>query len=275
MIIDVHTHIFPDSLAERALSALLENAGDYDAYTDATLAGLLASMDASGVDRAWVANIATKPSQASSILAWSLTVKSPRILPLASVHPRSENFEAEIARFREAGFCGMKLHPMYQDFVVDDPALSPFFRAVEESGMFLLLHAGYDISFGADDNAAPRRIRALMERHPGLTVIAAHLGGWNAWEEVSRFLAGSPCYLDTSFVHEVPPALRDRIIALHGTDRLLFATDSPWLRQNEQVAEVRGLGFGQDELERVFSTNALSILERHKHKPEYGRVPGS
>ena len=274
MVIDAHTHIFPDALAARALSALLENSGDYETYTDATLAGLLASMDSSGVDCAWIANIATRPSQAASILAWSRTIESPRIVPLASVHPKSESFEEDIDRFREAGFRGMKLHPMYQDFVIDDPALSPFFRTIEESGMFLLLHAGYDIGFAGDDNAAPRRIGTLLERHPDLTVIAAHFGGWNAWDEASRILAGTSCYLDTSFVHEVPPRLRDEIISRFGAGRLLFATDSPWLRQDEQLERVRSLGFGADDLELVLSKNALSILESHGRRPDSGHVPG-
>lgn len=261
MIIDVHAHVFPDSLAPRALAALTENAGDYVPFTDSTLSGLIVSMKISGVDRSWIASIATKPAQAASILKWSATISSPGILPLGSVHPRSPDFESEIVAYIDAGFSGIKLHPLYQDFLVDDRALDPFFTALERSGMFLLLHAGNDAGFPGMDNASPQRIVRLLSRFPSLPLIAAHFGGWQVWPAVFERLAGLPCYFDTSFIGEVPQNLRDAIFEKHGIDNFVFGTDSPWQDQGEQVRLIKNLPLSAVEKEKIFSLNALRLLE--------------
>lgn len=266
MTIDVHAHAFPDKLAEKALTALAEHSGDYRPHTDGTIAGLTASMDAAGIDTALIANIATKPAQAEPILAWSRAIRSPRIVPLGSVHPAGSGFREEIAAVRKAGLPGIKLHPMYQDFTVDDPALTPFFRAIEEQEQFVLLHAGYDIAFPGDTRAMPYRIARLAERHPRLTIIAAHMGGWQTWDEVLETLAGAPVYLDTSFLEEMAPEQLKPLVRKHGAGRFVFGTDSPWLRQKEEAAAARSLLsplMSAAELSGVMGKTAADLLERH------------
>lgn len=259
-IIDVHAHAFPDTLAERAIMSLAENSGDYQPTTDGTVIGLLSSMDKAGVETAWIANIATKPAQAKAILDWSLTIRSPRIVPLGSVHPKSPAFEEEIAAFASAGFPGIKLHPLYQDFFVDDLALEPFFSAIELSGMFVLMHSGYDIAFPGAQNASPKRLRNLIERHPDMDVIMAHLGGWDDWTSVLSDLAGSHCYFDASFLSEVEPGVRDSIFVKHGFDRILFGTDVPWQDQEEAVDFVMSLGLSDGDLEKILYKNAERLV---------------
>ncbi len=262
-MIDVHAHAFPDFLAERAMTSLAADSGDYTPCTDGTLAGLASSMDASGVELSWIANIATKPAQAGSILEWSRSVSSERFVFLGSVHPESPVFEEEIYAFREAGFAGLKLHPLYQRFNVDDLSLAPFFRAIQESGMFVLLHSGYDIAFAGADNAHPRRMRKLIDRFPDLDIIAAHLGGWLAWEDALEQLAGSPCYFDTSFIDEADPAVRDAIIERCGAERILFGSDSPWKDQRKQIEAVRSIGLSAAQESLVFSGNARALMQKH------------
>lgn len=259
MIIDTHTHIFPDSLAPRAIASLSEHSGDYKPHTEGTLQSLLNSMDEAGVQTSWIANIATKPSQTPSIIAWSKEIKSGRIFPLASVYPHSQTWESDIASIADAGIKGIKLHPLYQNFHADDISLKPFFSMLEKKGIFVVLHSGYDIGFGKADNAHPAKIRTLLERHPSLTLIAAHLGGWDAWDDVLEYLAGSPCYFDTSFSHELDRSVFDAIILKHGCGRLVFASDSPWLNQKQQVNFINSLDLSTQEKERILYKNALSL----------------
>ncbi len=263
MIIDVHAHAFPDSLAPKAMSSLTNASGDYRPFGDGTVASLLSGMDAAGIDRAFIANIATRPAQVGSILEWSLEARSDRVLPLASAHPESPAFAEEIARFREAGFSGVKLHPQYQNFNLDDARVLPFFRELEKSGMFVLLHAGFDIAYPGADNAAPTRMRALLDRVPDLEVIAAHLGGWNDWEAVERDLAGAKCLFDTSFIAHVEPRLRDRIIDRHGADRIVFGSDFPWQPLAPQLDLVRSLPLPAADIEKILGGNAAALLRRH------------
>ncbi len=263
MIIDVHGHAYSDAFAPRAMGFLSGVSGDYRPFGDGTVGSLLDRMDGAGVDRAFVANIATKPSQAASILEWSLGIRNERIVPLASVHPESPSFAEEIARFREAGFPGIKLHPMYQDFSLDDARVVPFFREIERNGMFALIHAGTDIAYPGADNAAPARMRKLLDRVPGLEVIAAHFGGWQDWEAVERDLAGADCLFDTSFIRQVEPALRDRILRRHGPERIAFGSDFPWQDMKPQLEAVRGLPLGEAEIGAILSGNAAALLARH------------
>ena len=126
MIIDFHTHAFPDDLAEKAVSGLGYDSKLKPSY-DGTIDGLLKSMDEAGIEKSVVLNIATKPSQAENIINWCLKVRSERIIPFASIHPDNGNFPVIISRIKNEGIRGIKLHPMYQDFYADEERLFPVY----------------------------------------------------------------------------------------------------------------------------------------------------
>lgn len=256
----MHTHAFPEKIAVRAVEKLSETTGKYRPHLDGRISSLLSSMDEAGVDMSILSSIATKSSQAASILEWSQQIRSPRIEPLPSFHPFSANFEAEIAAIAAAGFRGVKLHPFYQDFCPDDAALSPVWDALRSAGLFVLFHSGNDISFPGMTNAAPRRIAKVHERFPGLVIIAAHLGGWHDWDDVMTHLAGKEIGLDTSFSHEVDPALAQRIIGAHSPDLVYFGSDSPWTCQKESVGFIRSLGISEERKEKILGLNAARLF---------------
>src|SRR5512134_2954910 len=129
-IVDIHAHAFPDALAARAIAHLERQSGT-TAALDGTVGGLLGSMDRAGIEAAVICSIATDPGQFPSILRWSRAIAGPRLYPFPSVHPASRNAVEEIRQVAPAGFRGVKLHPEYQAFHVDDPALEPFYRALE------------------------------------------------------------------------------------------------------------------------------------------------
>lgn len=260
-VIDFHTHAFPDNLAEKAIDALEEHSGDYQAHHNGTISGLLASMDRAGIEKSVVVSIATKPSQVPRITDWSISIDSERIIPFGSIHPLYRDFEREIDRIREGGLKGIKLHPMYQEFTVDDPDLFPLYRAIAERGLVVLFHAGNDIAFPVTGQAAPRRFRRLREEIPGLKMVVSHLGGWTDWDEVETELLGKPVYLETSFgIGEAEPEQFSRIIANHPPEYLLFGTDSPWLDQSKELAAWKALDLPRERREMVFHKNAERLL---------------
>ena len=59
MVIDFHTHCFPDKIAERAIGKLSYVSGGLKYYSDGTVDGLKKNMAAENVDAAVVLNIAT------------------------------------------------------------------------------------------------------------------------------------------------------------------------------------------------------------------------
>lgn len=250
-VVDAHTHAFPDSLAPSAVGKL-QDGGRWEpvrAHYDGTVAGLVASMDRAGIERAVVVPVATRPEQVPKITRWSASVASERLIPFASIHPACPDVEAEVARAAEAGLLGLKFHPQYMDCAVDDPRVIRIGRAAAEAGLAMLTHAGYDVAFEADERAAPQRVRRLHEAVPDLRLTAAHLGGWQRWEEALEHLAGRPIYLDTSYsLGRCPPEVLGRLIEKHPPEYLLFGTDGPWTDQNEELRKFLDLPLGEEAL---------------------------
>ncbi len=261
MITDVHAHAFPDALAPRAIAAL-EAECPWKAVGDGTVRALEASMDRAGIGRVLICSIATRPEQSAPILEWSRAIRSERIIPLPSVHPRAEGAARWVERFAAEGFAGIKLHPMYQDFVVDDPAMDPLYAVAADLGLFVTVHCGRDIAFPPeDDRATPARFARISDRHAQLRLLCTHLGGWHMWDEVLRDLAGREVYLETS-VSLPYLAQQDamRLIRAHGTGKVLFGTDWPWQAQDEALSELRALPLTEEEKTSILERNAERLL---------------
>jgi predicted TIM-barrel fold metal-dependent hydrolase len=262
-IIDFHAHAFPDALAGRAVS-LLEHGGGVRAMLDGRVSSLLGSMDAAGIEISVVCSIATKPEQFEPILAWSRQVASPRIVPLASIHPRDPDPVGKAHRVAEAGIAGIKMHPYYQGFDLDDVALVPLFRALDQLGLLLVCHTGFDFAFPRERKGDPVRIVRVLDRVPTLKLIASHMGAWDDWDEVEQHLIGKPITLDVSLSLDLLGRERARAMLLaHPPDRVLFGTDSPWASQRETVGATRALGLGADREEALFWRNGMTLLGRY------------
>lgn len=262
-IIDFHTHAFPDAIAARAIQTLeAEIEGlNIRARLDGRAESLLASMDRAGIDRAVVCPIATRPKQFEGILEWTLSLPADRLIGLGSVHPDADDVAGQVRKTADAGRIGLKLHPMYQDFFVDDPKLDPLYAAAADAGLFIVLHSGYDIAFGDNHQADPSRIAAALDRHPDLTLVATHLGGWRAWDAVREFLVDRTVWIETSFSLEwMPPADAVALIRTLGVERILFGTDSPWADQSEEIRRVRDLDLTDAERDAIFGGNAERFL---------------
>ena len=260
-IIDFHTHAFPDNLAARAMKALCDGAPDAAAFHDGTIAGLLKSMDAAGIERAVLCNIATKPSQFDSILRWSTQIKSDRIVPFCSIHPDDPDAVAHISAIRAAGFKGIKIHPYYQECDLDDPRMTPIYEQISREGLILVAHCGYDIAFERFRRADPPRIRKVTEAFPDLKFVATHLGAWQQWDEVADLLVGQPIYMELSFSLEcLPPAEAKAILMQHSEDYLLFGTDSPWTDQTNALRLLRSLNLPSRRLDKMLRLNGERLL---------------
>lgn len=259
-IIDFHTHAFPDSLAERAIRTL-SAAGSVPSHLNGTVDDLRRSMDRCGIARSVVCSIATKPSQFTPILEWSKAIRSERIVPFPSVHPADPDPVARVHEVAAAGFRGIKLHPYYQEFVLDDERLFPLYEAVCAEGLVLGMHAGFDMAFPFIDRAGPQRTVNVLARFPALKLVANHLGAWKQWDEVEAHLLGRPVYLDLSYSLPFMTGERARrLILAHPPEYLLFGTDSPWESQEEGLAALRGLGLGEELEARILGGNAATLL---------------
>jgi Predicted metal-dependent hydrolase of the TIM-barrel fold len=263
-IIDFHTHIFPDTLAQRAIDALKQHSPESMAFTDGTLAGLKKSMQQSGVTRSVLLPIATKPAQVRTINETCKALMSEDCVPFGTLHPESKDFEDEIALLLSFHVKGIKFHPEYQDFYIDNPRLFPIYDALQASNMIVVFHAGKDPGPFTCDHALPPAIAAVHRNFPRLTMVAAHMGGWKVWDDVEKHILASSIYFDTAAVREfMAPEEFIRLARKHGLHRVLFGTDSPWFDQAEDIRWIDSLKLTQEEKDRILFKNAEMLLEGH------------
>ena len=142
-IIDFHAHAFPDKVAAGAVPALAA-AGNVSPCLDGRIASLLADMDRVGIEKSVLCSIATKPGQFEAILAWSQAIRSERIIPFPSFHPENPNALENIRIIKENGFKGIKMHPYYQNFILDDERMFPLYEQISEAGLILVMHTGFN-----------------------------------------------------------------------------------------------------------------------------------
>lgn len=259
MILDVHTHVFPDEMAERIV-AQLAVAAEVPAFLDGTTGALINSMDQAGIDVSVIAPVSTKASQVRSINDFSASVASDRIIPFGSLHPHFEDVGAEVARMKSIGIRGIKLHPEYQAFHPEDEALFPMYEQLERAGLFILFHAGYDIELPTL-HSTPKGFARLHDAFPDLVLILAHLGSWRLWDDVEEHLVGKDVYFDTSYIFDdIEPAQFERIVAEHGAHRVLFGTDSPWTDQSAEVQRLRASGLTDEVVEEILGGSAARLF---------------
>ncbi len=261
MVIDFHTHCFADAIAPAAVATLEKNA-KITALHDGTLSGLTAYMTECGVDRFVVQPIATKPSQVAVINEWAKANSGEKAVFFGALHPDDPDFLAAAQKLAADGIKGVKFHPDYQNFYTDDEKMMPLYEALRDLGLIVMLHAGWDIGMPAPIRCTPLMIRCVIENVPGLTLVAAHMGGHALWRDVEEVLLGLPIYIDTSYSHYV---LQNegmmRMIRKHGADRVLFGSDSPWTRADEEIGHIMDLDLPLEDKEAILYRNAAELLK--------------
>ena len=263
MIIDFHTHIFPDKIAARTIGLLEEKSG-LTAATDGTPGGLLKSMHRAGIDMSVVLPVATKPSQFESIrmYAGSVNVQYPgKLLSFGGIHPGCADYKREIDIICEMGLVGIKIHPDYQGVMIDDERYIELLKYADKQGLIILTHAGIDIGKPEPVHCPPEKMRKVLDEVKPKKMVLAHYGGWEQWDEVYEHLAGCDVWLDTSFIYDrITKEQFLKIYQKHDKSKILFATDSPWSDATRAVEWIKELGLPEDETEAIFSGNAKRLL---------------
>ncbi len=264
MVIDFHTHIFPDAIAARSIE-LLSNASGIQAATDGTLNGLLASMDKAGVDMSVILPVVTKPSQFESVNTFAKEVNDRykgRLLSFGGIHPDCQDYKAELEKIKDLGLPGIKLHPDYQKVMIDDIRYRNIIRYADELGLIIVVHAGVDIGLPDPVHCPPDRVRRIIEDIRPCKLVLAHMGGWKQWEAVYDCLAGEKVWLDTAFTFAyIEPDMFRKLLKKHDPDKILFATDSPWSDAMKDIQALKGLVGDPELAEDLLWRNAQRLLE--------------
>lgn len=261
MLIDFHTHCFPDKLAERAISKLSFESGNMQPHYDGSFSGLKNSMAQSGVDVSVVLHIATNAHQMHSVNDFAAYVNNGKdIFSFGSVHPEAPDALEELERIKALGLKGVKFHPEYQEFEVDDEKMKPIYKKVSQLGLIAVFHAGQDYGFPPPYRAMPRAMARAASWFDS-PVVAAHWGGVGAYDESVKYLCGENLYFDVSFGYGVmPKAYASTIVEKHGAGKLLFGTDGPWHSAAQELRLLSSLGLTGEESAKITHLNACSLL---------------
>lgn len=264
MIIDFHTHIFPDKIAESTIRSLEERAG-LTASTNGTLSGLLASMETAGVDMSVILPVVTKPSQFETVNTFAASVNEQyegKLLSFGGIHPDTEDYKKELDRIKELGLKGIKLHPDYQGVMIDDIRYMNIIEYADALGLIIITHAGIDIGLPDPVHCPPDKMRKVIDTLHPKKMVVAHYGGWNQWEEVYEYLAGENLYLDTAFTFDyIKEDMFYKILEKHGSDKVLFATDCPWGYQKKDVESLKKMNLTDEVKNEILYKNAMNLLK--------------
>lgn len=262
MVIDFHTHVFPDELAEKAMSTLLKNINNlYTPVNDGTLSGLLKNMDEWNIDISVVQPVITKQSQMRKTNEWARRICSNKIVSFGGIYPHHGDYKSDIDFVANLGLKGLKFHAEYQDFSVDDEKMLRIYDYAFQKGLIIFHHAGADPGMKKPYKSSPQQFAKIVDAMQGGVMVAAHFGGHGQWDDVEKYLAGKNIYLDTSMGFEYFSEQQFlRIIETHGADKVLFASDSPWSNAKTEIEYIRALPISAVDKNKILFENGKSLL---------------
>ena len=264
MIIDAHTHIFPDKIAEKA-SVNIGKFYGIPMNLDGKASTLLRYGDSAGIDKFLICSVATTAHQVDSInhfIADEVKKHPDRFIGFAALHPDRDRISEQIDEAIALGLRGIKLHPDFQEFNIDDPKAFSIYEAAE-GRMPILFHTGDHRT----EFSKPYRLAKVLDRFPKLDVIAAHFGGWSEWDDSIRILTGRKnVYVDTcSSQYDLSPEKVVELINAFGIEKVFFGTDYPmWLPQDE-IRMLKALPFSKEDFEKIFHLNFETLLAKYEH----------
>lgn len=268
-VIDFHTHIFPDKIAEKTV-AHLKAVAHSQAFSDGTASGLLASMEAGDIDCSVVLPVITSVTQFDSITRfadeinqkYSAADREHRLVSFGGIHPDSADYIKQLRILAESGFKGIKFHPDYQLVNFNDIRYKRIVSEATALGLVVVVHAGVDIGYPDPVHCTPQMALDMVRDVQPEKLVLAHYGGWKMWDEVEELLVGENVYFDTSFTQGyIEEEQFLRILKNHGSEKILFATDSPWSGQRESLEWIRSMGIPEGELEAILHENAERVLQ--------------
>ena len=261
-IFDAHCHIYPQSIARKAVEGIDQFYGHlpFEPY-DGTTGTLLRMGREAGISHFLVHSVATAPHQTSSInrfIASEVALSNGVFTGLGTLHPDSEHPEQDFSELVALGLKGVKLHPDFQRFKADSDKAMRIYELCAEADLPVLVHTGdhrYDCS-------NPNRIVNILRTFPKLKFVGAHFGGWSVWDEAVRMLSGfDNIVVDTSSTFYASGRDKGReLIKKWGADRVMFGTDYPMWNPQPEIDCMIDMKLTENEYRRIFWDNAAKVF---------------
>jgi predicted TIM-barrel fold metal-dependent hydrolase len=274
MIVDSHVHILPAAMRDAR-----DRIAELDPWFDVCHRGgrailtadeLLASMDATGIDRSlcfgWPFADAAHCAEVNDHLMGVQRAHADRLTCFATVSPSRPGAVDEVRRCADRGLRGAgELNADAQGFDLEGAAIDAVARACVDLGVPLVLHCSEPVGhdYPGKGTATPERVAGFAMRHPDLSLVCAHLGGglpfYAHMPEVAVLCRR--LWFDTAaapFLY-APTAYR-AVADLCGADRLLFGSDLPLLPARRYIDAFAQAELTAAERVLVMGDNAVRLL---------------
>ncbi|AUG77026.1 amidohydrolase [Kitasatospora sp. MMS16-BH015] len=270
-LVDVHTHFMPERVLAKVW-AYFDSAGPLIgrpwpiAYREEE-GRRLERLRAFGL-RAFTSMLYPhKPGMAAWLNSWAadFAARTPDCLHTATFYPEPDAL-AYVTRAVEQGARVFKSHVQVGGYDPADPLLDGVWALLAERGIPVVTHCGSGPAPGKHTGPGP--IAAVLERHPGLRLVVAHLG----LPEYTDFLDLAERHpelrLDTTmaftrFTEEQSPFPKDQLPRLVELEsRILFGSDYPNIPYPylESLQALERLGLGEGWLRAVCHDNAARLF---------------
>ena len=265
MIIDFHTHMFPEKIAGSTI-AKLAPFNEEKPTTDGTILGLLKAMEEGNCDLAITLPVLTKPSQYESVTKFTIETnqqfKGKKIIAFGGIHPLCENIFEKMKYLKDNGIKGVKIHPDYQGEFIDHEGYIEILESAKKLDMIVITHSGIDGAYlDQPERCPPDRLVKVIDRVKYNKFVLAHYGAKLQWEEVLELIAGKDVYLDTAcMLRTISFDLFNKILLKHGEDKILFATDCPWSSIKLDSERLNSFNLSKETKDKIFYKNALKLL---------------
>ena len=258
-IFDIHTHVYPDEIAQKATDSVKQFYEIGGADMDGTTATLLKQAKTAGITGCLILPVAIRPDRVQGINDFILqqTKLHPEFTGFGTVHAAMDNITGEANRIMDMGLRGIKMHPDSQRFHIDDLRLYPLYETIE-GRIPVMFHMGdhrYDYSH-------PIKLRKILEQFPRLQAVAAHFGGYSMYQEAYDLLKDTSCILDVSssmmFMEDGVP---EKYINLYGAERMAFGSDYPLWDPVQEVERFLQLKLTPEQMEQIAWKTAHRFLK--------------
>lgn len=259
-IIDAHAHIYPERIAAKATDTIGLFYNIKMEMPAGTAEQLLADGKQAGIGRFVVHSVATTAHQVRSINDFIAkeVAEHPEFIGFITLHQdlSEDEIVSEIDLAVSRGMRGIKLHPDFQKFNVDDEAAEKFYRAAAGK-LPILFHIGDD----RYEYSQPSRLIRMAKKYPNVTFIAAHFGGYRCWSEAASYQGLDNVYFDTcSSLPFISAAQAKEIIDLLGVEKFFFGTDFPMWNATDELERFYSISLTDAEREMILSTNIKRLL---------------
>jgi hypothetical protein len=279
MIIDCHTHIFPDEIRKDRGPFCERDKGFSSIYKNSKtkIAGvedLIASMDGAGVERSVICGFPWSRADLCSLHNEYLMESASRypnrlIVFISLLFSDPDWSERELDRGMKGGARGVGEIAFYHHEMTsqDIDSMKPILTQMEKKSIPILLHTNERLghTYPGKGTTPPERFYELILSFPNLPILLAHWGGglpfYELMPEVAKTMAN--VYYDTA----ASPFLYSKKIyaivsEIVGARKILFGTDFPLISPRRYFQELEGSGLSGEDREKILGLNFLRLMEK-------------